>query len=426
MRHPHLGLALTLTLTLLTGSLLAADRPIETLVVTGGHGYEVGPFEALLRGLDGVRATHQKHPEALRTLASKAASRFDVVLLYDMTQPIDDAQKAAYSALFRSGTGLVVLHHALANYQAWPEYERMVGGRYLMQKRTVDGVEQPASGYLHDVDIPVTVADREHYITRGLEDFTIHDETYARLAIDPAVRPLLRTKEPTSSPVLAWVKPYGKARVAAIQLGHDSKAWTNPAFRTILSRAIRWSARRTPEDAAMRPIFNGKDLTGWTAYGNARFAVEDGCLVGRQGPGGAAGDIFTDALYGDFELETHWKMDWPGNSGVWFRFENGRKAYQADILEYKSPVAWSGSLYCGGKMFIALQERPEFVRREGWNSFRIRAEGDHIVVHLNGHKVADVRDDSSPLGKIGLQVHAGDTFRDMAIRIADMRIRPLR
>ena len=28
------------------------------------------------------------------------------------------------------GIGLVVLHHALVSYQHWPEYERIIGGRY--------------------------------------------------------------------------------------------------------------------------------------------------------------------------------------------------------------------------------------------------------------------------------------------------------
>ena len=50
---------------------------------------------------------------------------------------------------------------------------------------------------------------------------------------------------------------------------------------------------------------------------------------------------------------------------------------------------------------------------------------DHLQIYLNGRKVADIRDDSFPRGKFGLQVHAGEAFARMAIRIADMRVRRL-
>ena len=175
----------------------------------------------------------------------------------------------------------------------------------------------------------------------------------------------------------------------------------------------------------MKPVFNGRDLAGWKARGNASWSVEDGILVGRQGPGGAAGDLFSEAEYGDFECEVTWAMDWPGNSGVWFRFVDDGKAYQADILEWKDPVCWSGSVYCPGKMFIARNEDPSIISRDGWNVFVIRAQKDHLVVHLNGRKVADVREGSSPRGKLGFQVHAGADFAKMAIRVADMRWRSL-
>jgi len=46
----------------------------------------------------------------------------------------------------------------------------------------------------------------------------------------------------------------------------------------------------------------GQQLTGWKPEGNASWAVEGGAIVGRQGPNGAPGDLFTEREYGDFEL----------------------------------------------------------------------------------------------------------------------------
>jgi hypothetical protein len=172
-------------------------------------------------------------------------------------------------------------------------------------------------------------------------------------------------------------------------------------------------------------LFNGKNLEGWEAIGKARWDVEDGILTGRQGPNGEAGDLLTVTSYDDFELAVTFRMKWPGNSGVWFRYQTADKAYQADILEHQDPIAYSGSLYCPGKVFIATNDNSEIVDREGWNKLVIRAQGDRLVIHINEKKVADVRDDSSTHGKIGLQVHQGDVFTGMQIMVKEFSLRPL-
>ena len=176
---------------------------------------------------------------------------------------------------------------------------------------------------------------------------------------------------------------------------------------------------------AGQPLFNGTDLTGWEATGNAAWSVEDGCLVGRQGPDGAAGDLFTAREYDDFELTVSFKMNWPGNSGVWFRYQAPDKSYQADILEYKNPECYAGSLYCPGKMFLSMNEDPALVNRDGWNTMKIRAQGDHLVITLNGVVTGDVHEDSFSTGKIGFQIHAGDQFKDMQITVREISLKPL-
>lgn len=172
-------------------------------------------------------------------------------------------------------------------------------------------------------------------------------------------------------------------------------------------------------------LFNGLDLTGWNAEGNATWTVERGSIVGRQGPNAAAGNLFSEQEFGDFELVVTFKMEWPGNSGVWFRYQSPEKAYQADILEYRDPVCYAGSLYCPGKMFLALNEDPDIVNRELWNTLIIRAQGDHLVVTLNDVVTADVHDASFDRGRVGFQIHPGDVFKAMAIHVREVLIRDL-
>ena len=174
------------------------------------------------------------------------------------------------------------------------------------------------------------------------------------------------------------------------------------------------------------PLFNGKDLEGWKAVGKATWKVLDKCLVGTQGENCAPGDLFTIKKYDDFELVVTYKIQWPANSGVWFRYQNPNMSYQADMLEYKDPECYSGSLYCPGKMFLSMNEDASLVKRDDWNTMKVLAEGDHLVITLNGKVVGDVHEDSFAKGRIGFQIHPGDQFKDMKITVREMRIRTIK
>jgi hypothetical protein len=179
--------------------------------------------------------------------------------------------------------------------------------------------------------------------------------------------------------------------------------------------------------AEWKSLFDGKTLKGWEAQGKAAWSVEDGAIVGRQGPGGSAGDLFTQEPWSDFEFEAEWKMRFPGNSGIWFRYMGPKAGYQADFLDQSShPGVLSGSLYCMGKAFIAENRDASSVNKDGWNRIRIRASGDEILIQQNGKKVVQVRDSTfrGP-GSFGIQIHAGKDFENMEVRIRNVRVRPL-
>ncbi len=173
------------------------------------------------------------------------------------------------------------------------------------------------------------------------------------------------------------------------------------------------------------PLFNGKDLSGWHPEGKAVWKVEDGCIVGVQGPNGAAGDLFTDKDYADYEVRVTYKIQWPANSGIWFRYQSPEKSYQADILEYKNPECYSGTIYCPGKMFLSMNTDKSLEKKDDWNSMTILAKGDHLVVTLNGKQVGDVHENSFATGKIGFQIHPGDEFNNMKITVKEVMLRIL-
>lgn len=220
----------------------AAD-PIRVMVVHGGHEFETNQFLKMIRGIQGIAVDVVGHPKAHERLAAGVSTNWDVLVLYDLWQEITNAACADFTARLKEGKGLVALHHALGNYQAWPEYERIVGGKFHLQKRVVDGAEKPASTYKHDVEIPVKIANPEHPVTRGISDFTLHDETYGGFDVSPQAHALLTTTEPTSSRTIGWAKTYEAARVVYLQLGHDHLAYENTNYCRLLSNAIRWVSR---------------------------------------------------------------------------------------------------------------------------------------------------------------------------------------
>jgi len=220
-----------------------SEKEVKVLIVTGGHSYDEDGFDKLLAKLP-ISYDLVKHPEAFDMLTAENIKNYRTVLLYDMPNEITDNAKSDFLSMLENGIGLVVLHHAVCSYRRWPEYMRIVGGRYAHKAWTKDGIEQPASTYVHDVDVIVKVGELEHPVTKGVKDFQIVDEVYGNMEILPTVHPLLFTDEPKSSPLLCWVNTYGNSRVVTLTLGHDKQAWENPSFIQILSQAIRWTAEK--------------------------------------------------------------------------------------------------------------------------------------------------------------------------------------
>jgi len=215
---------------------------IRVLLITGGHGFDKEPFYTFVNSLQNITVSEVKHPDALAMFSPENRNSFDVVLMYDMPDKISEQEKSDFIDCLKAGKGLIVWHHAYCSYQGWPEYKAIAGGRYYQKEWTDnDGVSHPASTYKHDVEFKVKVVDKEHPVTKGIDDFAILDETYGNGSVNPDVHVLLTTEEITSTPVVVWTNNYGKSKVVTILLGHDNHAWTNPSFVKLLTQAIHWA-----------------------------------------------------------------------------------------------------------------------------------------------------------------------------------------
>jgi type 1 glutamine amidotransferase len=217
---------------------------IRVLVVTGGHGFDKEPFLNVFKTNPAIDWTLASHAGTNATVYERDdLLSYQAIVLYDLQKEITEAQKKKFLALFEHGIGLVVLHHALVSYQHWPDYERIIGGRYP-EADGRSGAITPEVGYRHDVEVPVVIVAKEHPITAGLTNFIIHDEIYWGFRVQPDVVPLLTTTLEKSAKPLAWTREQSKSRVVYLQLGHDHSAYENPNYRELVARSITWVARR--------------------------------------------------------------------------------------------------------------------------------------------------------------------------------------
>ena len=111
-------------------------------MVTGGHDYAT-TFYTVFEGADDLHWDHAvSNHEAFKNDIRK---NYDVLVLYDFSQEISDAEKTNLRNFVEAGKGIVVLHHAIADYQDWEWwYKEVVGGKYLLK----------AEGSMPAIDVP--------------------------------------------------------------------------------------------------------------------------------------------------------------------------------------------------------------------------------------------------------------------------------
>src|SRR5215471_10895762 len=91
---------------------------------------------------------------------------------------------------------------------------------------------------------------------------------------------------------------------------------------TLLAISLLTTQQLLLADDGWTDLFNGKDLTGWEQKtGNAKYFVEDGCIVGQmRSPGnGTNSFLCTTKEYSDFILELDFKADPRVNTGLQIR-----------------------------------------------------------------------------------------------------------
>ncbi len=363
------------------------DDPIRVLIITGGHEFEREEFFSIFDDHPDITWFEGVQFKAQRYFAAPRRDDYDVMVWYDMVPDIAPSAQRDLVDLLEEGKPLVALHHSIATYSKWPETINILGGRYNLGE--VDG--KPGSTFKHDVDVDVKIADASHPITVGMDDFTIHDEVYKSMVIQPDVKPLLTTDHPDSDKLIGWTHRYGNSPVAYLQGGHDAKAFANPNYQRLVVQAIRWAAGRLPDpsEEGFKPLFNGKDLDGWTVMGDPKgFKVSNGIL--RSDLPYTGDWLRTNKLYSDFVLRLDWRVSPEGNSGVFVRSAIEGHPWisgsEIQITSIERDLA-----HCTGSLYgsVAVNPRPDESPNK-WHRYEIHCQGPHYQVFADNIPVVDV------------------------------------
>ena len=104
-----------------------AGKVLKIVVVTGGHGFSEKPFFEMFGSMKGIEYTHVALKDESEIFEDISAWPYDVIVLYNMTQKMSEKRRANFLKLMDKGVGLVVLHHAIAAYGAWPVFKKISG-----------------------------------------------------------------------------------------------------------------------------------------------------------------------------------------------------------------------------------------------------------------------------------------------------------
>ncbi len=165
--------------------------------------------------------------------------------------------------------------------------------------------------------------------------------------------------------------------------GYDFISPMNPLIRIVPIAVLGCTAAGfTAEELTVRPLFNGRDLSGWKGKG---YLVEDGAIVCTP----AGRNLITEETFANFVLDFEFKLTPGANNGLGIHYPGtGDAAYagmEIQILDSAYPkrdelkdYQFHGSLYT-----LAPAKQGALKPAGEWNQQRVTVMGPTVKVELN-------------------------------------------
>ncbi len=188
----------------------------------------------------------------------------------------------------------------------------------------------------------------------------------------------------------------------------------------LLGRAV------AEDQPAWKPLSDGTTLAGWHTNGEGEWTVEDGAFVGRSHNAELYGHLVSDDTFKDFTVR--FKFQCPsGDSGFFIRtrMEEPDRTIGLQVQVGPRGTGTGGIYESYGRGWLqpppTRDDEAAYYKEDGWNEMVITAQGNRVVVHVNGVKTADLSDDqiAQEAGVFALQMHSGTVnltkFKDIEI-----------
>ena len=127
--------------------------------------------------------------------------------------------------------------HQVYCFHDWLDFQKIIGATWKEK--------QTDHGDIHTFQ--VVIEDKEHPITKNMENFEIKDELWHRMDIQPDTHILCRAySNPEhggsglNEPV-AFTTSFGKGRGFNLVLGHNTNAMANSAWKRLMLNGTEWA-----------------------------------------------------------------------------------------------------------------------------------------------------------------------------------------
>ncbi len=220
---------------------LAMGRPIKVLLLSGSNNHDWKKTTPLLSDI------LNRNPEItaivcneIDTLDIRDFNMYDVVVsnwndFPERNCPLGEKIKDGLVQFVSEGGGIVYIHAASAACTNWEGYQHMAGASWGTKTRhgKIDSMQ-------------VNIDDKNHPITKGIEEFWIVDELWVEIEKKAAFKVLAKaySKQENNGrnqmePVLIY-QHYGKGKSVYNILGHDVRAMKNTSWQELFLRSVKW------------------------------------------------------------------------------------------------------------------------------------------------------------------------------------------
>lgn len=214
-------------------------------------------------------------------------------------------------------------------------------------------------------------------------------------------------------------------------------SWKNIAVREVPGAEAN-QVLRGHDPAGFKPVFNGKDFTGWAGPVD-NYEIKDGAIVCKPGKGGT---IYTRDEYENFIVRLEFKLPKGGNNGLAIRYPgNGDTAYagvcELQVLDDNYEQATGQKLdprQTHGSAYGMVAAARGYQRPTGeWNYQEVTVNGSKLKVELNGSVILDTdlataKDfmaNSAHPGKDRTKGHFGFAGHNDPVMFRNISIQPL-